>query len=131
MRMTAPAMSVLVADPDTTAQQQVIACLPERYQVLTATSLSEALRIVAQAQPRTLLVEVNQPDGDGIQLIERLRTDPATRSMILICVTTRRAVRDKVRGFQAGADDYIIKPINPDTFAIRLALLERLRRLTS
>jgi len=131
MRMTGPAMSVLVVDSDTSSQQRLIACLRGRYHVLTAASIKEALEIVAQAPPRTLIVEVDQPDGDGVQLIERLRSDPATRSMILICVTTRRAVRDKVRGFQAGADDYIIKPVNPDTFAIRLALLERLRRLTS
>jgi DNA-binding response OmpR family regulator len=51
--------------------------------------------------------------------------------MIIICVTTRRAVQDKVRGFQAGADDYIIKPINPESFPLRLALLERLRRLSN
>jgi DNA-binding response OmpR family regulator len=131
MRMPAPAKSVLVVDADPAAQQQIMACLSGRYHLLTAASLSEALRIIAQAQPRALIVEVNQPDGDGIQLIEQLRSDPATKSMIIICVTTRRAIQDKVRGFQAGADDYVIKPINPESFPIRLALLERLRRLTT
>jgi two-component system, OmpR family, alkaline phosphatase synthesis response regulator PhoP len=131
MRTKTPTMSVLVADPDIVSQQQLIACLGAQYQVRTAASLKGAWGIIAQARPRTLIIEVNQPDGDGVQLIERLRSDPATRGMILICVTTRRTIRDKVRGFQAGADDYIIKPINPDTFATRLALLEQLRQLTS
>src|SRR5690242_3574350 len=121
MRMTAPAKSVLVVDADPAAQQQIMACLSGQYHLLTATSLSEALRIIAQAQPRALIIEVNQPDGDGIQLIEQVRSDPATKSMIIICVTTRRAIQDKVRGFQAGADDYVIKPINPESFPIRLA----------
>jgi len=129
MRMTAPATSVLVVDPDASAQQQIKACLSGRYHLLTAASLGEALQIIALAQPRALIVEVNQPDGDGIQLIEQLRSGPATKNMIIICVTTRRAVQDKVRGFQAGADDYIIKPINTESFPLRLALLERLRRL--
>jgi DNA-binding response OmpR family regulator len=131
MRMTAPATSVLVVDPDAAAQHQIMACLGGRYHLLTAARLSEALRFITQAQPRALIVEVDQPDGDGIQLIEQLRSNPATKSMIVICVTTRRAVQDKVRGFQAGADDYIIKPIDPETFPIRLALLERVRRLTT
>jgi two-component system, OmpR family, alkaline phosphatase synthesis response regulator PhoP len=131
MRTKTPTMSVLVADPDIVSQQQLIACLDAQYQVRTAASLKGTWGIIAQARPRTLIIEVNQPDGDGVQLIERLRSDPATRGMILICVTTRRTIRDKVRGFQAGADDYIIKPINPDTFATRLALLEQLRQLTS
>jgi two-component system, OmpR family, alkaline phosphatase synthesis response regulator PhoP len=131
MRTKTPTMSVLVADPDIVSQQQLIACLGAQYQVRTAVSLQGAWGIIAQARPRTLIIEVNQPDGDGVQLIERLRSDPATRGMILICVTTRRTIWDKVRGFQAGADDYIIKPINPDTFATRLALLEQLRQLTS
>jgi DNA-binding response OmpR family regulator len=132
MRTMSPKMvSALVVDPDPASRQTLTACLRQQYRVVTAEHLAEADEILARERPSVLVLEVNQPDGDGIHLIERLRTDSATRRMIIICVTSRRGIRDKVRGFQAGADDYVIKPMDPTAFPSRLQLLARLRRLSS
>ena len=124
-----PTMSALVVDPDIATQQQITNCLRGRYRILTAGRLADALQVLAQERPQVLVLELNQPDGDGIQLIERLRANPATRRMIIVCLTTRKGTRDKVLGFQAGADDYVIKPADSDSFLTRLALLARLRQL--
>jgi DNA-binding response OmpR family regulator len=126
-----PMVSALVVDPDPASRQTLTACLSRQYRILVAGHLAEALECLARERPHVMVLEVNQPDGDGIHLIERLRTDAAMRGMIIVCVTNRRGVRDKVRGFQAGADDYVIKPVDPGTFPSRLALLARLRRLSS
>jgi DNA-binding response OmpR family regulator len=122
---------VLVADPDI-AQQQVIAkSLQPRYNVVTARNLAETVQMLVINRPRILLLEIDQPDGSGIELIKQIRQDPGTHATIIACVTNRSSIKDKVAGFQAGADDYIVKPINPETFMWRLVLLMRLRQLSS
>jgi DNA-binding response OmpR family regulator len=132
-RPVAPSRSLtaLVADPDATQRQHVSACLGAGYRVLMAGHLAEATQMIARDQPQVLMLELNQPDGDGIQLIRRLRANPSTSRMVIVCVTTRRGIRDKVASFQAGADDYVVKPVDAQSFPLRVAMLTRLHRLSS
>jgi DNA-binding response OmpR family regulator len=120
---------VLVADPDPAQQQVLSDCLRQRFRVVTASNLAETVQKLVVNRPRILLLEINQPDGNGIELIRQIRRDPGTHNTIIACVTSRNAIKDKVAGFQAGADDYIIKPVNPDSFPWRLVLLIRLHGL--
>jgi len=123
--------TVLVADPDIKHQQLIAECLRPRYRTVGARNLAEAVQMLVVHRPRIILLEINQPDGDSIELIRQIRQDPGTRATIIACVTTRSSIRDKVAGFQAGADDYIVKPVNPETFMWRLVLLTRLRQISS
>ncbi len=131
MNGPATALTVLVADPDPMQQQRVVECLRPRYRTITARNLAETVEMIALYHPQILLLEVDQPDGDGVRLIQQIRSERASRSMIIACVTKRSGIKDKVAGFQAGADDYIIKPINTQTFLWRVVLLSRLRQLSS
>ena len=123
--------TVLVADPDAVQQQVIAKSLQARYNVVAARNMAEAVQLLVIHRPRILLLEISQPDGDGIDLIKQIRQDPGTHGTIIACVTHRSGIRDKVMGFQAGADDYIVKPINPETFMWRLVLLMRLRQMSS
>lgn len=122
--------TVLVADPDLQQQQFIAEILRSRYRVIAARTIADTIQMLVTYRPTILLLEVNQPDGDGVELIRRLRQDNAMKSMVIACVTNRSTVKDKVVGFQAGADDYIIKPVNRDTFMWRLVLLMRLRHIS-
>ncbi|MBA3822998.1 MAG: response regulator transcription factor [Ktedonobacterales bacterium] len=129
--MSYPAsLTVLVADPDRAQQQIVAECLRSRYQVVAARSIAETVDVIARSRPQILLLELDMPDGDALPLVRKIREERSTQHMIIACVTRRSAIRDKVTGFQAGADDYIVKPINPETFLWRVVLLSRLRQLT-
>ena len=119
--------TVLIADPDVAYRQVVSDCLTPRYRVITASSIAETLDMIARYRPSVLLLELNQPDGDGRALITRLKTNPETRSMVIGCLTTRSTITDKIAGFQAGADDYVVKPVNTRTFMYRIVLLSRVR----
>lgn len=123
------AITVLVADPDVSQQQQIAECLRPRYRVITAGSLAETVEMIVMHRPGVLLLELDMPDGDGKTLIQQIRGNINTRQMIICCVTHRSMIRDKVAGFQAGADDYVVKPINQKTFMYRVVLLSRLRQL--
>ncbi len=120
---------VLVVDPNQTYLEQVSECLRPRYRVVRASSMAEAAQMIVMHQPSIMLIEIDLPDGDGRALVHKLRQEPATRGMIVACLTARSATRDKIAGFQAGADDYIVKPVNPSTFMWRIVLLMRLRQL--
>jgi len=131
--MSGPAttLTVLVADPDPVQQQRIVECLRPRYRVVTARNLAETVEMIALYHPQILLLEVDHPDGDGVRLIKQIRDERAARAMIVACVTKRSGIKDKVAGFQAGADDYIVKPVNTQTFLWRVVLLSRLRQLSS
>lgn len=131
MTVPATALTVLVADPDPQQQQRLVECLRPRYRLITAKNLAETVEMIALYHPQIVLLELDQPDGDGIRLIQQIRAERAARSMIIACVTKRSGIKDKVAGFQAGADDYIVKPVNTQTFLWRVVLLSRLRQLSS
>ena len=120
-------VTVLVADPDPAQRQEYIDCLRPRYRVITAQTLAEASDLISRYRPSILLLEVDMPDGDGRTLVRQLRANMSLRHMVICFVTRRSAVRDKVAGFQAGADDYVIKPINAKTFLYRVILMTRVR----
>jgi DNA-binding response OmpR family regulator len=120
-------VTVLVADPDPAQQQRVIECLRPRFRVITASTLAETSQMIVQYRPGVLLIELDMPDGDGKTLIKQIRETPALRTLKICCVTRRASVRDKVAGFQVGADDYVVKPINEKMFLWRVVLLTRIR----
>ena len=122
------AQTALVVDANTAERERITQCLQPFYRVLMANNLSEATIYVRQVHPAVVVLDPDLPDGDGIEWLRRLRADPATKSLVVACVTHRSSIREKVTGFLAGADDYVIYPIDLETFAYRLALLARIGR---
>ncbi len=123
----AGALTVLVVDPDIAQQQFLARILAPRFRVITAGSIAEATQKIMAQRPQILLTEIDLPDGDGKAFIRQIRENPVLRAMIIGCITQRAAIRDKVDGFHAGADDYVVKPVNPETFMWRVILLTRMR----
>lgn len=114
---------VLIVDPDPLYQQQLAQALAPRFRTAVATTIGDAARFIIAHRPAVLLLELDLPDGDGTQLIRQVRSYPATQHMIIACVTRRNGVSDKIAGFRAGATDYVVKPIKPDSFMYRVILL--------
>jgi DNA-binding response OmpR family regulator len=129
MNVSAAPLTVLIADPDPAQQQILVECLRPRFRTITARTLAETSDLIARYRPQILLLELNQPDGDGLNLVRQLRKEAATKSMIIACVTRRSTVKEKVAGFQAGANDYLVKPVNIETFMWRIVLLVRAQQL--
>ena len=121
---------VLVVDPDQRQHQKVTQLLAKYYRVIGARNLAEANSLLGFYLFKLVLVELNEPDGDGITWIRHLRRDATWRNVGIGCVTERATVRDKVTGFQAGADIYIVKPLLADTFLARIILLQKIRDVT-
>jgi two-component system OmpR family response regulator len=91
--------------------------------------MQDALTALAADRYDLLVIEPDLPDGDGVRMIATLHAAPATRHLLLMVVSHRQSVHDKIAAFQAGADDYLVKPVDPQLFEMRVQLLSRFRQL--
>ncbi|HEY7346921.1 MAG TPA: response regulator [Ktedonobacterales bacterium] len=114
--------TVVVADPDMFYQQRIAISLQQGFRCILTGSLRETYWAILCERPALVILELNQPDGDGIALIQHLQADPALKGILIACVTQRATIRDKVRAFRAGADDYIVKPLSSSFFGQMLLL---------
>ena len=95
----------------------------EYFDVVTAMSGPQALEICGSAGCDIVLLDVMMPEMDGFEVCRRLKSDPATHHIPVIMVTALDQPADRVRGLEAGADDFLTKPVS------ELALLARVRSL--
>jgi DNA-binding response OmpR family regulator len=87
------------------------------------------VRLAKSELPDVILLNVNLPELDGWQVAEELRKDQETHEIPIVFLTAREALRDRTRGLDIGAIDYITKPFHPLELAPRVrGLLERLKR---
>lgn len=128
-RMREREVAVLVVDANTAACERVRVALGEGYSVRGVSSLSLALESMLAEPPDMLVCEVDLPEGDGFQLCEQVRAMPQARHMPIMLLTDRAGIQDKVAGFQAGADDYVVKPFDTRLFHARVRLLCRIKGL--
>jgi DNA-binding response OmpR family regulator len=98
-------------------------------EVIEAANGRTGVRLAKREQPDLILLGVMMPVLDGWQAAEELRKDQETREIPIVFLTAQSRLKDRARGFDLGAVDYILKPFNPEELASRLrGLLERLER---
>lgn len=99
----------------------------EYYDVLTATSGEEALVKIQNDSPDIILLDVMMPGMDGFEVCRRIKSNPAVAHIPVVMVTALTDSADKVRGLQAGADDFLSKPVNDTALMARVRSLVRLK----
>jgi two-component system alkaline phosphatase synthesis response regulator PhoP len=100
----------------------------EGYQVITADNGVNAVKKAKKEKPHLIILDVMMPEMDGIEACEAIRKVPELSSTIITFLTARGEDYSQVAGFDAGADDYITKPIKPKVLISKVkALLRRLK----
>ena len=118
---------ILVVDNDEMSVELLVALLADDYPLIsTAADGFEALAKVEPERPDLVLLDIMMPDLDGFEVCRRIKANPATAHIRVLMVTALNAVEDLVRGFEAGANDFITKPINAP--ALRARVYEQLRQ---
>ncbi|WP_072989694.1 response regulator transcription factor [Flavobacterium segetis] len=100
----------------------------EDYQIFTATNGTEAIEIAKKVIPDLIIMDVMMPEMDGMEACENIRKIPELSNVLITFLTARSEDYSQVAGFDAGADDYITKPIKPKLLVSKVKAL--LRRLT-
>jgi two-component system phosphate regulon response regulator PhoB len=97
------------------------------YKVSTATNGADALRMAQQDHPALVVLDLMLPGMPGLEVLQELRADEATRSVAVLLLTARRDEPDRIKGLTLGADDYLTKPFSPQELVLRVtAILRRL-----
>jgi DNA-binding response OmpR family regulator len=112
---------ILVADDEPDVRELVVYRLGRSgYEIVEAADGAEAVRLARERQIDLAVLDVMMPRLDGYDVTRQLRADPGTESIPVILLTSRAQESDVSRGFEAGADDYIKKPFNPDELVARV-----------
>src|SRR5246127_2320085 len=102
----------------------------EYFDVLNASNGTEALQICARAECDIILLDVMMPDIDGFEVCRRLKSNPATHYIPVVIITALDSAAHRVRGLEAGADDFLTKPVSDVVLIARVRSLTRLKMMT-
>lgn len=100
------------------------------HEVICAEDGLEALFAAQRHRPDVVLLDVGMPGMDGIEVCKRIKSDPATRLTPVVIVTGLSDLSDRIKGIEAGADDFLSKPVHPHELRARVVSLTRMKQLT-
>lgn len=123
---------ILIVDDQPENLHTMMTILHDKYAVVAATSGEKALEFAArQPQPDLILLDIRMPGMDGFETCRRMKGMESTREIPVIFITALTETEEKIRGFGAGAVDYVTKPIQPEEFMARVGVHLRIRELTA
>src|ERR1700676_610658 len=102
----------------------------EYFDVITALTGQDALAVCERAECDIVLLDVMMPDMDGFEVCRRLKANPSTHHLPVVMVTALDQASDRVRGLEAGADDFLTKPVSDIALVARVRSLVRLKMMT-
>ena len=118
---------LVVDDVDTNVRLLEAKLTIEYYDVLTCRDGATAIELARAEQPDLILLDVMMPNMDGFETCKRLKDDPATRHIPVVLVTALDGRPDRIKGLEAGADDFLSKPLDDIILMARVRSLTRLK----
>ena len=129
--MSASAKILVVDDTPLNVKMLADVLTFKGYQVVTAASGAEGLAKIESEQPDLVLLDVMMPGMNGYEVCQKIRANPATGMLPVVMVTALDPAQERVKGIEAGADDFLSKPINQPELLARVRSLLRVKELWS
>ncbi len=107
---------ILVTEDSPTMRSLLVAAIEamDGYRVIEASSGFDALRLLPRERVDLIITDINMPDINGLELISYVRDNPNYSSIPLFILSTEGSDRDRERGLSLGADEYLVKPFQPE-----------------
>jgi len=99
------------------------------HEVVSVSDGIDALEAVHHHRPHVILLDVDMPAMNGLEVCRRLKADPATRLTPIVMVTGQSDLSDRLKGIEAGADEFLSKPVHPQELRVRVRSLSRVKHL--
>jgi DNA-binding response OmpR family regulator len=122
-------LHILFVDSDPITHGRMQQVLGKDYILHSVRSVTEAKEFLHISPSDMLISEVTLSSESGLALCQYVRNTPALHAMPVMLLTSCATLEDKVAGFQAGADDYVVKPFDTHYLIARIRLLARIKRL--
>lgn len=116
-------------DPNISLLLEITLKTNTEYDVIKCSNGERALEIVKKENPNLILLDIMMPGMDGFEVCRRIKSSPETKFVSIIILSSLREMKDKIKGMNIGADDYIVKPFNPDELLSRIGAQLRIRGL--
>lgn len=120
---------VLVVDDDPTNLAIVKELLGDSYEVRTVSNGQDALEVILNFRPALILLDIMMPGIDGYEVCKRIRMTPSLMNTRIIMVSAKATVEDRLKGYQIGADDYIVKPFSTDELLAKVRVYLRMQSI--
>jgi two-component system, sensor histidine kinase and response regulator len=119
---------ILAVDDDELGLRALKRLLNKEYNILTVRSGKEALEAVPEFRPDLVLLDIMMPGIDGYEMCRVIRSGPRFDLIKIILISGRTVLEERLKGYEAGADDYITKPFNADELKAKIRIFLRLKR---
>jgi len=114
---------ILLIDDDKFMHRIVLSTLSDQYDIAEAFNGDDGIALAKQESPVAILLDVEMPGKTGYETCELLKSLPDCKKIPIIFISSRDTLREKMLGFEVGAEDYLIKPFEKDILRAKLSLV--------
>lgn len=119
--------TVLVVDDDKISHKFIHKALDDKFKVVDTYSGEEGIEKVSETNPDVILLDVEMPGLNGYEVCDQLKCNEATSSIPVVFLSSHTSLRERMQGYEAGADDYLVKPFVPEDLNAKLHILANYR----
>lgn len=119
--------TVLIVDDDKISHKFIHKALDNKFEIIDTYSGEEGIEKVGEANPDVILLDVEMPGLNGYEVCDQLKCNEATNAIPVVFLSSHTSLRERMLGYEAGADDYLVKPFVPEDLNAKLRILANYR----